>query len=156
MVLELDEAKRIIRERIESGEVNEMGSTDLIAKAYGMIVKEKPELRKDKAFQTAWGKVVDWATMNESEMNEGAREAEELELYIVNDGETYRTMKVSQLSKDLQSGKLSGDAAKRAFMKVVEYGVKRYYKEFPDDHPNFSKSDKGATVQGLITYYSEP
>lgn len=100
------------------------------------------------------------ADEEKGELKEGEREAEELELYIVNDGETYRSMNVSKLAKDLQNGSLSGDAAVKAFRKVVDYGARRYDREFPPGEDRevkaFSKADKEATVKGLITYYSEP
>ena len=46
----------------ESREAADYDATDLVAKAYKMIVTAQPTLRKDKAFQKSWMPVVDWAT----------------------------------------------------------------------------------------------
>ena len=41
--------------------------TSAIAKAYGVIVKEIPDLRRNTGFQREWGKVLDWASKADRE-----------------------------------------------------------------------------------------
>jgi len=65
-------------------------------------------------------------------------DAEELVLYIDNDGDIYRsrtTPTYKNLAKFMQKGKYDHDSAVKAFMYVTDEGAKKYVRELSDSRP---------------------
>lgn len=87
--------------------------------------------------------------------------ATELEMYITNDGQIYRSRIqpiIKNLAKKKSKGQYDPKKAVKAWMYAVEDGAKKYAKEF--DSPNnwhkiFDKQTREAVAKELAKFYEE-
>lgn len=80
------------------------------------------------------------------------REDNELELYVVNDGFLYRTIR-APIEKTLAQLKLAGSYSRadalRRYERLADEGAKRYLREFPGS-PRFTLGERRAAAGGML------
>lgn len=86
--------------------------------------------------------------------------ARELVLYITNDGQLYRgrtTAIIKNLQKKIDKENYDGTKAEKAFMYLVNDGIKKYEKEHasPGWAKQIKKQTKEAIAQELLDYYMD-
>ena len=83
---------------------------------------------------------------------------EELYLYTVNNGNLYRTKAKSimeNLAKKKISGKYDHDLAVKAWMYLVEDGLRSYNKEFSEESLKLTKEEKTEVAKEIQSHYDE-
>ncbi len=99
--------------------------------------------------------------MLEDESSGSNLDAEELVLFIDNDGELYSAYTVpayKQLAKFMQKGSYDHDMALRSFMRIVDAGAKKYVKDLSVSRPwnvAFPKEVRMQAAEDMATYFEQ-
>jgi len=91
-------------------------------------------------------------------VKEGKIESRELKLFIDNDSRLYRQRMMPifrNLSKKMAKGTYKKSLAERAFMYLVNDGVKRYISDFGGDKDTFSRSDKKEVAKQFVQEFQD-
>ena len=91
-------------------------------------------------------------------VNEGQIESRELKLFIDNDSRLYRQRFLPimrNLSNKMKKGNYKASLAERAFMYLVNDGVKRYISDFGGDKDTFSRADKKAVAKEFVQEFQD-
>ena len=86
-------------------------------------------------------------------IKEGKIEARELKIYIDNDSALFRQKHLPimrNLSNHMTKDRYKDSLAVKAFMYLVEAGVKKYIKDFGGDKNTFSKNDKNEVAKEFV------
>ena len=91
-------------------------------------------------------------------MEEYNYNVEELYLYTVNDGDLYRNKVIpiiNNLAKKMFAGKYDKNLAVKAWMYLVEDGLRKYNKEFPEEPLRLTKDEKNQVALKIQDRYEE-
>ena len=91
-------------------------------------------------------------------IKEGKIEQRELKLFIDNDSRLYRQRFLPimrNLSNKMMKDKYKASLAERAFMYLVNDGVKKYISDFGGDRDTFSRADKKAVAKEYVKEFEE-
>mgnify|MGYP003138628824 CR=1 FL=1 len=91
-------------------------------------------------------------------VKEGKIEARELKLYIDNDSRLYRQRFLPimrNLSNKMMKDKYKSSLAVRAFMYLVNDGVKKYIADYAGDKDMFSRADKKAVAKEYVQEFED-
>jgi hypothetical protein len=91
-------------------------------------------------------------------VNEGKVEARELKLFIDNDSRLYRQRFLPimrNLSNKMKKGQYKPTLANRAFMYLVNDGVKKYISDMGGDKDTFSRADKKVVAKEYVQEFEE-